>query len=247
MADTASCLDDLVAWAIGRGAQLHGCAPAPVPNGGRGIVARTAIAPGSPVATVPVRLLLTADGASDDARLASAIRGRNYRGRQVLAMRLLHERSKGASSHYSAYVNALPQHYCCLCAWSPKQAARMGCASAIDRASALRAELHAEWMAVTPALVALGLDPALSTLESYAWAHMTVLSRSVYVPGGGEAGALVPLGDLFNYAPPAGPAPILPAAALSLLPMPWCDEAAMAAMADAAVFGDGAFDAESGW
>ena len=55
-----------------------------------------------------------------------------------------------------------------------------------------------------PALKALALPKKLSSLGAWAWARAGISSRTVFVPFD-AAGALCPVGDLFNYAPPPPP------------------------------------------
>ena len=42
------------------------------------------------------------------------------------------------------------------------------------------------------------------TIRAWRWAHCAVSSRTVHVPFD-AAGALCPVGDMFNYAPPPPP------------------------------------------
>jgi hypothetical protein len=71
----------------------------------------------------------------------------------------------------------------------------------VNAATVAREAGSAEWRTVYPALKELELPAKLLTLGAWLWAAASVASRTVFVPFD-AAGALCPVGDLFNYTPP---------------------------------------------
>lgn len=59
---------------------------------------------------------------------------------------------------------------------------------------------HSDWLSASPVLRQLALGPKFCGLQAWLWGAATISSRSLYVPWD-CAGALCPVGDLFNYAP----------------------------------------------
>eukprot|EP00850_Spirogloea_muscicola_P011627 SM000073S21403 [mRNA] locus=s73:33855:36542:- [translate_table: standard] len=125
--------------------------------------------------------------------------------RQVLVVHLLHELSKGRRSAWAPYLVTLPLAHTTLCTFSPADAAALQVPWAVDTAAAAAASARRDWLAAQPVLqVAIGAQQGARkylTLGAWLWAASTVLSRTLFVPWN-EAGALCPVGDLFNYEPP---------------------------------------------
>ena len=71
----------------------------------------------------------------------------------------------------------------------------------MNAATVAREAGSAEWRTVYAALKELELPAKLLTLGAWLWAAASVASRTVFVPFD-AAGALCPVGDLFNYTPP---------------------------------------------
>eukprot|EP00850_Spirogloea_muscicola_P009122 SM000050S17047 [mRNA] locus=s50:660021:663165:+ [translate_table: standard] len=125
--------------------------------------------------------------------------------RQVLVVHLLHELSKGRTSAWAPYLATLPRAHTTLCTFSPADAAALQVPWAVDTAAAAAAGAQRDWLAAQPVLRdAIGARQGARkylTLGAWLWAASTVLSRTLYVLWD-EAGALCPVGDLFNYEPP---------------------------------------------
>eukprot|EP00850_Spirogloea_muscicola_P019947 SM000203S06123 [mRNA] locus=s203:53194:56426:+ [translate_table: standard] len=125
--------------------------------------------------------------------------------RQVLVVHLLHELHKGRRSAWAPYLVTLPRVHTTLCTFSPADAAALQVPWAVDTAATAAAYARQDWLAARPVLQeAIGARQGVGkylTLSAWLWAASTVLSRTLYVPWD-EAGALCPVGDLFNYEPP---------------------------------------------
>lgn len=89
-------IEATLAWAKGLGLVLSGLAVAGTPDAGLGLMATRYIGRGELVMRVPHSLLVTGSNAQ-------------LGGTNALAMRLLEERAKGATSHWRPYVNLLPK------------------------------------------------------------------------------------------------------------------------------------------
>ncbi|WZN60056.1 SET domain-containing protein [Chloropicon roscoffensis] len=188
----------LLAWATRRGLILRSCVPSEeVEEGGRGIVATERVPPNTALCEIPERLILTAR--------RSSVKRLGLSSLDVLAVELLIQRKRGDTN---PYLSSLPTTYTNLHHWSARAAAELQCQDFIKHHGRLRDQALQDWKAVTETG---GRAWCNCNFEDYLWARSTILSRSVYIPGpGNEAGGLVPVGDMFNYAPPAGPDPPLP-------------------------------------
>jgi histone-lysine N-methyltransferase SETD3 len=77
----------------------------------------------------------------------------------------------------------------------------------VNTAQRAKERAQEQFRTVYPALRALDIPKRLRSIGGWIWAMATVGSRTVFVPFD-AAGALCPLGDLFNYAPPPRPEPL---------------------------------------
>jgi histone-lysine N-methyltransferase SETD3 len=186
------------AWAAEGGVHLAGVAIAPVAVGGRGCVARHAIAAGELVLSVPGRLLLTCASAARDARMAA--HAGTLRPEALLAAHLLHECSKGTDSPWHLYVRTLPRKYTDGGGFSPAEADALQAPHAVSAVTQLRYERRTDWGAARALLHSL-VPPKLRSYAAWSWAASTVSSRTVFHPGS-DAGALCPCGDAFNHDTP---------------------------------------------
>ena len=152
------------------------------------------------------------------------------------------------ASPWHLYVAQLPRAYNILACWSDAERAELQVPHAVDAAARAAEEVRAARRRAAPALDALALPRAFRSERAWAWAHATVSSRTVFVPFD-PAGALCPVGDLFNYAPPP------PAHAPTFLgtPLEGGDEEETARVPDGGdddasrePAGDGAWDEASG-
>lgn len=198
-------VDDLFwQWAMREGIEALACAPSFFHEGWRGIAATADIAPGDVILRVPGSLLMSARSASTDRDLCAALEthGQRLTPTERLACHLLHEASKGSSGKWHAYITQLPRTYNLLCVWTEEEIQELQDEFAMDTATRCVTTMHASHANALPTLrVGLSLPKAYTTQKAWAWARSTVSSRTVFVPFD-VAGALCPVGDLFNYAPP---------------------------------------------
>jgi hypothetical protein len=116
----------------------------------------------------------------------------------ALCQLLLTEIKKDRTSFWSAYISTLPNDYDLLELWMDEEIEELQVESSKVLARELRRKLHSSY------------DRQCKTEKekSYSWeewsfAKATVRSRTVSVPWS-SAGALAPVGDMFNYAPVGG-------------------------------------------
>ena len=202
--DCAGAVDDAFwAWATAEGVEAVSCAPALFREGWRGVAATGDVAPGDVVLRVPGSLLMSARSAARDPDLAAALEthGGALTPAERLSCHLLHEASKGARSRWRAYVRQLPRRYNLLASWTAAEIEGLQAPEAIAVAERAKAEMRASHVKALPVLAHLGLPLPFRAARAWTWARCTVSSRTVFVPFD-DAGALCPVGDLFNYAPP---------------------------------------------
>ncbi|QDZ23282.1 SET domain-containing protein [Chloropicon primus] len=208
-AEAASCsspcsdaVRDLLDWARSRGLELKNARAEKVEEGGRGIVATRDLEPHSEVLRIPLGLIM---------RSKRKIPGLSST--DVLALALLRERERKDKSPFDLYVRSLPGSYALLCHWSKPVARELQDRSFEQHHADLRDKLLENYKKLCAFGSGEGQTASLScptrfSFDEFLWATSTILSRSVYLPGtGDEAGGLCPIGDLFNYCPPAGPDP----------------------------------------
>ena len=204
--DSAGAVDDAFwTWATAEGVEAVSCAPALFREGWRGVAATGDVAPGDVVLRVPGSLLMSARSAARDPDLAAALEthGGALSPAERLSCHLLHESSKGARSRWSAYVKQLPRRYNLLACWTDTEIEALQAPEAIAVAERAATDMRASHERALPTLKHLGLPLPFRSARAWKWARSTVSSRTVFVPFD-DAGALCPVGDLFNYAPPAG-------------------------------------------
>ena len=206
-----SSFDAFYDWALARGARPVKCAPAEVTEGWRGVVATDSIDAGEVVLAVPGELLMSRRSAMSDPTLAAVLEGPEGEAlspTERLCVHLLHEASKGAGSRWHPYISQLPRRYNLMGTWRRAEREMLQVPFAIAEAERCAAEMERSWRRAMPALEALGVPVGFRALGAWGWARSGVSSRTVFVPYD-AAGALCPVGDLFNYAPP--PPPHVPA------------------------------------
>ncbi|KAK3250671.1 hypothetical protein CYMTET_39960 [Cymbomonas tetramitiformis] len=193
-------------WARSHGVQLHGIVACDVEEGGRGLVAIRDITEGTVLIRVPEDLLISRRSAERDAAFWSALTEHpRIPAEQVLALHLLHELSKGKTSFWYPYLKQLPRSHATIAHFSEEEAVALQVPYATRTARSARQKASDEWHEALGVLKVLNVPKRLRTLGAWMWARATCDSRTVSVPFD-SAGALCPMGDLFNYAPPAVPA-----------------------------------------
>jgi len=142
---------------------------------------------------VPRAAMIACD-ASEDAR------GTKTTPTDALALKLLRHRSGGERDAFAAYVASMPARYNLLQSWSEDERAALQDARAEATAKRASEALRRAFDDVRRAVMDIVGEDEGEAFTSYEWARATVSSRAVSVPFH-EAGALCPMGDMFNYAP----------------------------------------------
>ena len=164
----------------------------------RGLYANAPIVAGDLLLSVPSALLLTAGAAAGDKSLAEA---------DALIMMLLQERSRGAASRLSPWIQTLPDRRSFESSlpllWDEARAAALlRCPVAIERLRAQRASVRARF-------AALGTSPRADgsvrpSWHDYLWAWACVESRTFHARDGvdgveEERSCIVPVADMLNH------------------------------------------------
>ena len=203
---------DFWRWASSRGVVAVRCESRDVAEGWRGIVATEDIERDAVVLRVPGALLMSARSMNEDAQLCDAFRaydssaGAGLTPADKLTVHLLREASKGRDSRWHTYISRLPRAYNLLCVWTRRERAMLQDPRAIAVAERARQATRTSWRRARGVLASLGMTSTdgWGTIRAWRWAHCAVSSRTVHVPFD-AAGALCPVGDMFNYAPPPPP------------------------------------------
>ena len=203
---------DFWRWASSRGVVAVRCESRDVAEGWRGIVATEAIERDAVVLRVPGALLMSARSMNEDTQLCDAFRAYDSSSAGAmtpadkLATHLLREASRGRESRWHEYISRLPRAYNLLCVWTRRERAMLQDPRAIAVADRARQATRTSWRRARGVLASLGMTSTdgWGTIRAWRWAHCAVSSRTVHVPFH-AAGALCPVGDMFNYAPPPPP------------------------------------------
>ena len=118
-----------------------------------------------------------------------------------LCVHLLREAARGDASPWRAYVAQLPRRYDALAGWTSAQRDEPQAPHAIRAASDAARDARDAHARAARTLEALALPAAFRTPRAWLWARGATASRTVHVPFD-PAGAMCPVGDLFNHAPP---------------------------------------------
>lgn len=129
---------------------------------------------------------------------------------EVLCLHLLRERIRGPLSRFKLYIDVIPAGYSTPWFWTAEDMRRLSethpdlvRAAERQRTVAIPQQFQNCWEKVISRRPDL-FPASLASLQDYAWAHATLMTRSVYFPAdpkGGDVWALAPLGDLFNHKP----------------------------------------------
>jgi len=120
--------------------------------------------------------------------------------RDELALELL-RRKFDTERSFGPYIDSLPESYALLHSWSDAEARELQDVTAMALARRRRLELEKAFERVKPEVIEITrCESEDDAYAQYRWACGTVSSRAVSVPFHG-AGALCPVGDMFNYAP----------------------------------------------
>ena len=120
-----------------------------------------------------------------------------------LALELLKHKARGERSEFHAYIASMPKSYNLLHSWSEDEASALqeerATALALERKQSMDRAFERAKTKVRETLSGLSVSEH-DARSAYVWARDTVSSRAVSVPFH-RAGALTPMGDMFNYAP----------------------------------------------
>ncbi|KAJ7296695.1 hypothetical protein O6H91_10G040400 [Diphasiastrum complanatum] len=170
--------------------------------GGRGLAAMRDLSEGELILRVPGQALMSSKTARQDPRLKKILDSfPALSSSQILTIHLLSEIAKGSTSQWYAYLVHLPRVHHTLSYFCSFEAEELQEDDAICTAKSAAQKAYADWEAARPVILKMGLSHRFATLKAWLWAAATVSSRSLHVPWD-EAGALCPIGDFFNYAPP---------------------------------------------
>lgn len=197
-------MDALWRWAVDvAGVRVGPLAVVHLDGGERGLVATAPISPGDTLVAVPDAAVLTAPAARAahpepwGAAAAAACAPPHVE----LAAHLVWAAAT-PTAVWHAYAASLPASYALAACFSPADVAALGARAAVETAAAAVAAAAADVAAARSLLAAVGVDAPPRTVLA---ALCAVRSRAMHHPAC-PAGAMLPVGDLFNHAPPRPPA-----------------------------------------
>jgi hypothetical protein len=169
----------------------------------RGVFATQDIDAGSMVEliTIPERAMIAARRAAD-ADGCGGSQDDAY-AQDELALELLRHKARGVRGEFHAYIESMPKSYNLLHSWSEEEMAALQDARATALARERKQDMERAYERVKTTVREILGDSVASEHDAraaYVWARDTVSSRAVSVPFH-RAGALTPMGDMFNYAP----------------------------------------------
>ena len=168
---------------------------------GRGVLARKDIQQGEQILTVPPQCLMTKAAAVQ--QLGPRVVTDSMGDYVALAMLLISERAKGASSFWAPYINILPtvEEVGQTWTWNEDDLAMLKGSSVTDSSDSLRRKLQRDLEQLTAETITPnGLDPAVFTWEAWEWAFSMLFSRAINLRETEEL-AMVPYADLLNHSP----------------------------------------------
>lgn len=197
-------MDAMIKWGLKRGTVMEGIRPAMVEQGHRGIVAQEKLGVGQVILRVPKTILMSVETARTDPDIRNIEEQANLHSRQVLALHLLKECTKGKDSPWFLYLQQLPRRYTLLAHFLPEECLELQDDEAINLCRKCRDVDRENWKQVHPYLGRLISNVKLRSFQAWLWATATLDSRTMFIEDD-SAGVLTPIGDLFNYAPPPSP------------------------------------------
>jgi hypothetical protein len=230
-------LQTLASYGAKAGVYAFGIKPAVFPGSGRGFRVKQNVAEGTKVLSVPNKLLMNHKTARADAGLRAFFdvvesNNRFLTPETILSLHLLYERAKGPASKFERFISTMPLHYTTPPFWNQAVFNALHRDDERLEAQRLKEAVSNKYGTVKAAISKhLQLLPAFQgagvpTYEDFAWAHGTVMTRSMFIDYGdfpedahdeykrsqGEVYqpympftdkrpcyTLVPLADLFNH------------------------------------------------
>eukprot|EP00744_Colponema_vietnamica_P019241 GILI01027216.1.p1 GENE.GILI01027216.1~~GILI01027216.1.p1 ORF type:complete len:410 (+),score=110.33 GILI01027216.1:109-1230(+) len=165
--------------------------------------------PGDVVVTVPKDLFMTVSSAISSP-LGPALRAAGSMHRDdILALHLLHEKSRGSASPWAPFIASLPSasELGQPVLWPESEMMTLLAGTSVLAFSyALRNQLESDYASVVAPFVARnrGLFPGGVSADEYKWAHCVVWSRAVDIRiSNQEVRAFIPWFDMLNHLPTA--------------------------------------------
>jgi len=168
---------------------------------GRGLLARKEIVQGEMIVRIPSSLIMTRETAQQV--LGPSVVSDSLGEYLCLALLLVYERAKGASSFWAPYINILPtkEEVGQSWAWEAEDMALLEGSKITDSSASLRAKIGREHATLLTEVVRPnGLDESVFSLDAFEWAMSMLLSRAIDLREV-ETLALVPYADLLNHSP----------------------------------------------
>jgi len=171
-------------------------------DSGRGLLARRAIAQDGIIARLPVRLCMTKQAALEAKELRGIVT-EDTNEYVAIALLLIGERAKAATSFWNDYITVLPSvaDVAATFTWDEEELKFLEGSPARQATRSMQEKLqreHASILAQFPSL-----DPAVFSFEAWTWAFSNLFSRAIRLKAqtANEFLALVPYIDFINHSP----------------------------------------------
>ena len=198
-------------WLLSKAGSISPLVELATRDGRRGFFAHEDIAAGTELLSVPLGLLMTLDTLFESELGTSGIvGGLDLSDTDAMVVQVLAEKYRGDESPWAAFLSSMPPRASMhqLHFFSPDELAHLDVSKLRNLAELRQTAIKRAYEDVREQLADFAPpEPFISphlTADDFAWAISIVWSRSFGVPFPGEdspAPALVPVGDLFNYAP----------------------------------------------
>ncbi|KAJ1449053.1 hypothetical protein M885DRAFT_537049 [Pelagophyceae sp. CCMP2097] len=168
---------------------------------GRGLLARRAVTQETCLVKMSLKLCMTKMRALEAPELKNYV-DKDTNEFIAIALLLILERFKGASSKWAEYVAVLPEDAAEIGStftWTDAQLAFLDGSPVLGSTLSMQKKLRAEH-----ALATVGLDQDVFSFEAWEWAFANLFSRAIRMVSkqhGGELLALVPYVDFINHSP----------------------------------------------
>ncbi|KAG7400861.1 hypothetical protein PHYBOEH_004072 [Phytophthora boehmeriae] len=171
---------------------------------GHGVFAKQDMSRGKVTLEVPFKLAMSIESAEQSDLLPVLQKYPQIPPDEILALHLMHERSKGAESFFAPFIASLPKEFDLPVSWSEAELNELKGTNVLLLTQMMKRQLQNDFENIHQAVAEdfselFAAFPAL-TMEDYVWAMSVIWSRAFGVSKGGKyLHVLCPAMDMFNH------------------------------------------------
>lgn len=171
---------------------------------GHGVFTKQSLSPGQVTLQIPFKLTMTVESAAHSDLAVVLERYPQLPPDEVLALHLMHERSKGRRSFFAPFITSLPTTFDLPVFWSDAELDELKGTNVLLLTQLMKQHLERDFRSihqeVTEAFPELFKSLPTLTRDDYTWAMSVIWSRAFGVNKGGEyLHLLCPALDMFNH------------------------------------------------